>query len=73
MSKWHSLTNPERPENDFVWAHSRSQGVVLAYYMPANYYYLGFDERWQYAETVGDQEGLSTEYYNDVTHWRELA
>jgi hypothetical protein len=52
---------------DFVWAYSQSCGVVLAYYTgyPGAVY-------WQTADTAGDSEGLSVEYYSDVTHWAVL-
>lgn len=50
--------------HDYVWVkRASSADVQLAYFSGG---------RFQNAESVGDYEGLSVEYYDDVTHWAEL-
>lgn len=50
---------------DFVWVKRESEDEV-------ELGFFGFCSRFQNPYTVGDQEGLSVEYFNDVTHWCEL-
>ena len=54
------------PDNSFgfVWVKCASRDdLIMAYFT---------DRKFQYAETVGDREGLSVEYHEDVTHWAEI-
>ena len=49
---------------DFVWVKRESSEMLK----------LGFHSSGEFQNpyTVGDSEGLSVEYFHDVTHWAEL-
>jgi len=48
----------------FVWVkRTSSERVEMAYWT---------GEKFQSPESVGDHEGLSVEYYDDVTHFLEM-
>jgi hypothetical protein len=52
---------------DFVWIwRGDNAEAELCYFTQGEY------GGWQSPSSVGDYEGLSVEYYNDVTHWAEL-
>lgn len=58
---WNSIKNLPK-YCDFVWVH-RPSGVCLAYFNGSSF---------QESETVGDMEGLSVEYHNDVDYWMDV-
>jgi len=50
---------------DFVWVKREASEVLELAFSNGSW---GFQNPY----TVGDSEGLSVEYYSDVTHWAEL-
>ena len=67
INKWVPVTERLPDYIDFVWIVSKSCGVELAYHIKAE-----GGHYWQFAHTAGDSEGLSADYYEDVTHWMDL-
>lgn len=63
--------NDKLPDcTDFIWVRRASTDAPeLAYF----HHQCEFPD-WQFESpyTVGDREGLSTDYISDVTHWAEL-
>ena len=50
-------------QNGFVWVVLDNREKQLAYFT---------DGQFQTAETAGDQEGLSVEYYENVIGWADI-
>lgn len=68
MKKFKSVADGLLEYTDFIWIKCEgSDEINLAYY-----HHTDDQPRFQNAETVGDREGLSVEYYDNVTHWAEL-
>jgi hypothetical protein len=66
---WFSVKDKLPDEDDFVWVKRLSKDVAeLAYYSKSEYRIEEFESPY----TVGDYEGLHSEFYTDVTHWAEL-
>lgn len=68
MKKFKSVSEGLPEYTDFVWIKCEgSDKINLAYFSQ-----FMDQPQFQYAETVGDREGLSVEYYANVTHWAKL-
>lgn len=63
MSVWMNAEDSLPRAGDFCWVKIASGETHLAYWN---------GDKFQTAETAGDREGLSVEYFTDVTHFREV-
>lgn len=70
MTQWRSVVDVTKEDvNEWVWVASREHGVQLAQVVES---YEKKRIAFQAAETVGDSEGLSVEYYDDVVVWSHV-
>lgn len=66
--KWRKVLDAEPVNQGFVWVRRSDGGIELAYIID----YSGRRE-FQDPYTVGDREGLSVEYFRDVTDWAYIV
>ena len=66
-SKWNTTMHLPT-HSDFVWVIRQSDDLPQLAYL---YVWEG-EGRFQVPETVGDYEGLSVEYYEDVVLWADI-
>lgn len=69
---WRAVSDSEPDYYDFVWIRDVAHGVCLAYHSIESLPRGAVKHNYQVASTAGDAEGLSVEYYREVTHWCPL-
>jgi len=62
---WRDFEHARPDMPGFYWVRRSNEIVDLAYWACSPC-------RFQWADTVGDREGLNVDYFDDVTHWADI-